>query len=66
MALAKAAKAKSIALTLPSIEDSAVPGGDIRRHEHVHDIEKRVGDDSAAAGASVCQDQLHGADRRQG
>jgi hypothetical protein len=53
IALAKAAKATSVALMLPSSGDTAEPEGEPRRHEHVHDVEKRVGDGSAAAGACV-------------
>lgn len=52
ISLAKTAKAQSVALMLLSSVDTAVPEGEPRRHEHVHDVEKRVGDGSAAA--SVC------------
>ena len=53
ISLAKAAKATSVALMLPSSGDTAVPEGESRRHEHVHDVEKRVSNGSAATSACV-------------
>jgi hypothetical protein len=56
ISLAKSAKASSVALMLPSSRATAVPEGESRRHEHVHDTEKRVGDSGAVV---MCMVILH-------